>query len=91
MSRGTKKNHSKAKKLLVKCADNDVFDACYYLGIMHYNGWKFRKSFDAALEIFGYGKKNGSHLCKLIIDERYIVNKHNRGKLKEGMKGIILL
>ena len=91
MERGTKKNYSKAKKILVKCADNKVFDACYYLGIMHFNGWKCRKSYDAALEIFGYGKKNGSYLCKQIIDERYIVNKHNRGKVKEGMKGTILL
>lgn len=82
---GIGKNYNKAKKILVKCCDEYHFDACYYIGVMLFNGLGYRKSYEGAYEVFDLGSAHGCLKSRMIIKDRYKV-KRRSAKVKRDKK-----
>lgn len=87
---GVGHNYIRAKKYFIEAVDHEDYDGCYYLGVLKFNGWHCRKSYEDAFDLFTFGAENGSILCAKVLEERYKISKRGKGKVRKEFKGKIL-
>lgn len=83
---GVGHNYIRAKKYFIETVDHEDYDGCYYLGVLKFNGWHCRKSYEDAFDLFTFGAENGSILCAKVLEDRYRIPKHGKGKVRKECK-----